>query len=136
MRKVILSVLMFILICTFIAFAVSFNNKEDALDEARNYKQSIDQDINNVIASAKFKTDKECIIDPITEAIECRLCYIYTYNGVVYDDCIFTPEGTTAASDNEIIKDNIEREIIIKAQQEEIKYIERELKDTKVSISK
>ena len=89
-KKIIFGVVGLLLIG--IAIAGSLSSYDETINSIRADKSSNgikDFDFERDVSHIEYTSQKECIIDYQTEEIlSCSICYKFTYDSVVYDDCI------------------------------------------------
>lgn len=137
-KKIIIFIFMIGILLIGSVLAITFDSKEDMLEYFKDYKKNRERDINNMVFSIKYTTDKECEINYESEEINCGICFEYFLNtdeDRKTENCIALDEESTIEQDDNIVKDYVKRVIETETPIEEIKYIKQAMKDRQMQLS-
>lgn len=135
MKKTIIIGLISLLLISIVT-GIILSNKEEALNYFMTYKLNREDNIEKLVSSIKYTSDKNCQIDYYSEKILCSACFSYSFDDEILEDCISLAEESTIEEDDEKVKEFVRNQI----EQyhytiEKIGYVERDMKDREIIVN-
>ena len=113
--------------------AVSFNSREELLDYFTSYKQQRESEINKLILTITYTSDKVCKIDYNSEKIYCEVCFSYVGDDDA-EECMTVSEESSVNEIDVLVKEFVRNELRQTYPIEEMEYTKENMDNRKITI--
>ena len=132
MKKIFVYVTAIILLVS-LGFALTLNNKEDALTSLREFRANRDKYLDDALESIIITTDKVATLNIETEEIEpIEICYEVMFNltDYVLSGCVESDETTSLEEDEKRVREDAVKKLRDNYPEQTFSYVVREMKGT------
>ena len=112
-----------------VATAVELSDRDAGFIYRDNEKIIRDSEVDSLISTVVFTTDKICSIPYDHDEVNCIVCFEFDMSGVPYEDCVPLEDGGSEREDQTQIDKYVNDLVNAIYPKEEITYVEREMKD-------